>query len=284
MTVALATSRDHPDLPDDDRLLLRALAERGVDVQPLVWDGSDLGEAADIVVLRSTWNYHHDVLGFIAWVVAQMRGGARVINDPLLVEWNAHKQYLTALAQSSGIPIVPTALHYKAEQFADWQRDEPWRDIVIKPAVSASGFMTERFTHDSAAARAHVEAILALGRAAMVQPFVEDVMVEGERSYVMIDGNFTHCVWRPPFGRGSIEAEASARCMDPRPDEMELVHRTLRALPSAPVYARIDIVRYNGAPVLSEAELIEPSLYFALCPRAADALADAIIACGAAQR
>jgi glutathione synthase/RimK-type ligase-like ATP-grasp enzyme len=283
MNVALATSRDHPDLPADDRLLLDALAKRGVDVRPLAWDGDDFGCPTDILVLRSTWNYHHDVTGFVNWVKRRARDGARVINAPTLVEWNAHKKYLIALAYA-GIPIVPTLVYDDAQTFITWQQRAPWDDIVIKPAVSASGFMTERSTRDDAGARAHVEAILALGREALVQPFVDDVMVEGERSYVMIGGEFTHCVWRPPFGRGSIEAEASARCVEPRADEMELVQRTLSALPSTPVYARIDIVRYMGAPVLSEAELIEPSLYFGLCPAAAHALAECIMSLGVAPR
>ena len=276
LNITLATSRDNPDLPVDERILARALEERGARVRSLVWDDDAGGASADLVVIRATWDYHHDVSTFIRWV----KSLTCVVNDASLVSWNAHKRYLNELAHA-GIPTIPTVMLESIEAFAAWRLRSPWRDVVLKPAVSASGYMTERFTLDDERADDHAAQIFRLGRETLVQPFVESVMTDGERSYVMIDSELTHCVWRPPFGRGSVAAEAAARCIEPRADELELVHRTLRVLPRVPVYARVDIVRYNGAPVLSEAELIEPSLYFALCPQAAAALADRIIAIAA---
>ena len=40
-----------------------------------------------------------------------------------------------------------------------------------------------------------------------------------------------------------------------------LAARLLACLPSATAYARIDIVRVDGAPALMEIELIEPELF-----------------------
>jgi hypothetical protein len=36
--VALVTSSKYPDLTDDDRLLLRPLAERGINAEATIWD------------------------------------------------------------------------------------------------------------------------------------------------------------------------------------------------------------------------------------------------------
>ena len=49
--------------------------------------------------------------------------------------------------------------------------------------------------------------------------------------------------------------------------------RVLAALDDVPLYARVDLARAGERLTLMELELIEPELFFALAPEAADRLA-----------
>ncbi len=66
-------------------------------------------------------------------------------------------------------------------------------------------------------------------------------------------------------------------------DERELAAAVIGALErrfgEAPLYARVDMLRGEGGrPHLIELEAVEPSLYLATAPGAAERLADAILA------
>jgi hypothetical protein len=65
----------------------------------------------------------------------------------------------------------------------------------------------------------------------------------------------------------------------PAADELELAHAVLAALPfEMPLYARVDLIRdAEGAPVLLELELTEPSLFFAHAPGSAERFARAVL-------
>ena len=55
--------------------------------------------------------------------------------------------------------------------------------------------------------------------------------------------------------------------------------RTLRHLPTEPLYARIDGVRHNGRFLLMEVEVNEPGLGLHLASGAGDRFAEALLAC-----
>ena len=104
----IATYDGMPDLDPDDRLLLGALREHGVTVAVGVWsDPTVEWSAARLCVLRSTWDYPKHFARFSAWLDA-VEQTTVIRNEPALVRWNSHKQYLREL-ELAGIPIVPTA-------------------------------------------------------------------------------------------------------------------------------------------------------------------------------
>ena len=71
MTIALATSEEFPGLEPDSRLLLPALAERGIDARPVVW--TDAG--VDWSAFDAIWDF---LLGPVpVAVLVLVRPGAR---------------------------------------------------------------------------------------------------------------------------------------------------------------------------------------------------------------
>lgn len=280
--VVIATASVLP-LPDpDEPALLEALRARGADVRVLAWDDDHAPfEEADVVVVRSTWNYVPRRDAFVAW--AERVGRAtRLWNPAPVLRDNTDKIYLRDLA-ARGVPVVPTAFLAPGERVdlaADLAR-RGWDDVVIKPRVSAGSFATERFGPADGERAARFLAAHLAERPMMVQPYQDSVEGWGERSLVWIDGAFTHATRKSPrFAEGPLGVSGALPIED---DERALGERALAAVAGpdprrALLYARVDVVRGgDGAPQIMEIELCEPYLMLDRCPAALERLADAIV-------
>jgi glutathione synthase/RimK-type ligase-like ATP-grasp enzyme len=275
--VALATCRKLPEPDVDEPYLLAALSAAKIPARMLAWDDPLVDwDAPRLVVIRSTWNYYLHLDAFLAWVLAR---GDRLVNAAGLIVWNHHKRYLRDL-EAAGIPVVPTLWVDRGSTLGDGLRLRGWTDIVVKPAVSAGSYRTSRLQGPP-----FDEAVLAATFAAgdaMVQPFVASVEGHGERSLIAIDGEITHAIRKCPRFHGQAEQVSSGR-VPIADDEREIASRALAHVsrlapasgdrPGSPLYARIDLVRdAAGQPMLSELELIEPSLFLTQNPAAIDRL------------
>src|SRR5262245_4222878 len=88
MFVGLVTCAELPDLADDDRLLIPALAGHGLRAVPLVWDDPAVDWAAyRLCVVRSTWDYHHRRDAFVAWA-ARVAPVIDLWNPAQVLHWN----------------------------------------------------------------------------------------------------------------------------------------------------------------------------------------------------
>ncbi|MCW8141851.1 MAG: hypothetical protein KIT58_23340 [Planctomycetota bacterium] len=263
MRIALATCLRLPEPDPDAPLLAAALAARGHPPTLAAWDDPAVDWASfDLVVLRSTWNYHRHPAAFLAWV-DRVAGLTRLENPAPLVRRNAHKGYLLDLA-ARGLPVIPTALlpAGSGQRLAEVLACEGWREVVVKPAVSAGSHGALRVgPGDLARGEAHLASLLAV-EDALVQPFLEHVVTWGELSVVVIDGAPSHCVRKR--ARFAGEDERAEPCLAMGDDAVELARRALaRAGAEGALYGRVDMTRdAAGSWRLMELELIEPSLFF----------------------
>jgi glutathione synthase/RimK-type ligase-like ATP-grasp enzyme len=262
--VALATCSYFPGGDADDAGIPEAL---GGDVAFAIWDDAAVDWSTyDLVVIRSTWDYQGRRDEYLAWA---RRLGDRLVNPYDVIAWNTDKRYLAELADA-GLPVVPTTLVEPGAAFS-----APEGEYVVKPTISAGSRDTARFgagEGDAARAADLVAAIHASGRAAMVQPYVASVDARGETATLFFGGTFSHAIHKGPllkpgaaptsevFAPETIESrEASAA--ERAVAERVLAYATERFGPL--VYARIDLVEdADGAPLLLELELTEPSLFF----------------------
>jgi glutathione synthase/RimK-type ligase-like ATP-grasp enzyme len=266
--VALATCSYFPEGDEDDAGLPAAI---GGDAAFAIWDDPAVDWSMfDLVVVRSTWDYQGRRDEFLEWARAL---GDRLVNPPAVLEWNTDKRYLRELADAR-LPVVPTALVGPGEAFA-----APEGEYVVKPTVSAGSRDTARFADGEAArAAALVEAIHASGRTAMVQPYVASVDTRGETALLFFDGVFSHAIHKGPLLRPGADPTSdvfAAETIEPRVAsdaeravaERVLEHAVGRLGVEALAYARVDLVEdADGAPLLLELELAEPSLFFAADP------------------
>ncbi len=274
MRVALASCLHPPEADKDADLLRDAVRARGVDAEWVAWNDPKADFAAyDLCVLRSTWDYIHELDAFLAWAGRIPRG--RLLNPPDVVRWNADKEYLREL-EKRGVPVVPTVYVPRgaAGRLADVLGGRGWDDVVIKPRVGAASFATRRFSAGNAEADEFLAA-LAAERDVMIQPYVASVEGHGERSLVWIDGEPTHAVRKTPRFGGQDERVSTALAI--ADDERAFGAKLLAPWGDRLLYARVDVARdERGGLLLMELELIEPSLFLLQEPRALERFADAI--------
>ncbi len=270
-TVGFVTCAEIGGIVPDDRLIVDELNDRAVDVKAVAWDSDAAIPQVDAFVVRSPWNYHLNPAAFARWIDTAA-STAPVYNDPATIRWNAHKAYLLDL-QAAGVRIAPTVL-CRAGERRDLEAimgEQHWYEVVVKPAISASSYMTAivgatphpalqtdelqaRFIEDG---QRHLDAILET-RDALIQPFMPEIFTRGERSLVYIDGIYSHCVQKDAFTTGP----GGGHRADPDEAERGLADRALATLPNRPLYARVDLLRdADGSEHLMELELIDPELY-----------------------
>jgi glutathione synthase/RimK-type ligase-like ATP-grasp enzyme len=279
--IALATYERTPELAPDDNALVPALAEVGLRAEPVVWSSAAVDwRAYDAVILRSTWDYHLRLDEFRAWLDRLESLDVRVMNSPSLVRWNSDKRYLLDLARK-GVATIPTMVVTSgvADDVERVASAEGWSRVVVKPAVSASGF--ETYAVDvpfNESARAAIKSAVGVGDM-LVQPFAPEVPRDGEYSFVFIDGSFSHsAIKRAGRGEFRVQTEHGGSVAPITVDDslIRQAEAALGAAPENPLYARVDGISRGGAFLLMELELIEPNLFLEFGNAAATKLAAAI--------
>jgi glutathione synthase/RimK-type ligase-like ATP-grasp enzyme len=279
--IALATTRDLPVVDADEEALLAHLP--GAEV--VAWEDDVDWGAYDAVIVRSTWNYTEHLPAFLAWL-ERVDAVTRLHNPIAVMRWNTDKRYLADLARA-GIPVVPTAFVAPGEQAS---ADAVAGHVVVKPSVGAGSKGAKLFDRDPAAAMAHVDALHAQGRIAMIQPYLSQVDEHGETALVFIGGAFSHAarkaaiLSRDMSWSTGIYADEKIAATQASESELALAARILEALPGIVpgaddlAYARVDLLPTPTGPVLLELELTEPSLFLGLDPAAPRRAADAFAA------
>ncbi len=273
MKLRVATCKTLPEVDVDEAPLAAALAAAGIDATLVAWDDPSADWDAPIpTILRSTWNYAHDVTGFLAWIERASRA-APVWNPPAIVRANLHKRYLLELA-ARGVPVVPTTLVDRGLSLPAGELAKIAPLIVIKPEVGAGSLNTRVFLLPDPAAEAHLRAITAHG-AALVQPYLASVDEYGERSLVWIDGSLSHAIRKAPRFAGDDESISG-----PFPiadDERAIAEAALAPIAAQILYGRVDLARDDrDRPVVMELELVEPSLFFTRGPGSVERFVDGL--------
>lgn len=273
-TVHLLTGEHMPKADTETHRLTAALRERGLEHRVLPWTDPRVGHDAELVVVRTPWDYparHHEFLAVCRACPAP------VLNPPDVLAWNSHKGYLVELARA-GVPVVPTRL-LAAGSPPVLAGAEAASELVVKPAVSSGSRGAGRFAAGDPAAADHLAGLLGAGDA-LVQPYVDSVAEHGERSLIYFGGAFSHAVDKlPAAGDYRVQEMYGGRYRAHVPSAAEHAAADA-ALAAAPaddlLYARVDLVEGTGGPEVMELELIEPELFLGYDERAGARLADEI--------
>ena len=268
--IFLATSRELPDGEPGGPLVTAAFAARGVEAVWAVWDDPAVDwSAAALVAVRSTWDYHRRMPEFLAWARG-VEVRTRLLNGADVFAWNADKDYLVDLE----LPHVPTARLGDPAGLAEVT--QRWGRCVVKPRVGASGIGVVVVDGPDDAGRLR-------GGPWVVQPLVESVHTVGETSVFVFGGRAAAQVGKRPAGdEVRVHEEYGGRSVAAPldPERAALAERAVAWVGErfgvAPAYARIDVMWWQDAWVVSELELIEPGLYLDVDPTIAEPFAETV--------
>ncbi|RAY11601.1 hypothetical protein DPM19_30180 [Actinomadura craniellae] len=284
LKIALVTARQRPEVNVDHDMssLCQALLDAGVSAEAAAWDDPSLEWSSfDLVVIRSPWDYSWRSTEFLSWV-DEAATKTRLANPAKLVHWNANKEYLKVLAEK-GVPVVPTSYIWPEDPI-ELPRDH---EFVVKPAVGAGARYAARYRpEESAAAAEHVAKIQATGVPVMMQPYLHNIDVTGERALVFLHGTFLHAIRKRAVLSPGLrfdaprDAHPGTEPWTPTADERALAAQALEAVPNSRdlLYARVDMADGpDGRPIITELELVEPGLYLRFHKGSERVFADAII-------
>ena len=262
----------------EDVLVAAALERVGLRARRLDWSRPEFDWSQTRAALfRTTWDYFFRLPEFRAWI-DRVAGLTRLINPPALVRWNLDKHYLRDL-QARGVHTTPTRFLEIGSRVAlpELLAETGWREAVLKPAVSGAARHTYRVRAENAADLDAVLQPLLEVEAMLLQPFQRAIPREGELSLMVIGGCYTHAVRKvakPGDFRVQDDHGGTAHAHTPTAEEIAFAEHAVAVCAPRPAYARVDMVRDNdGRLAIMELELIEPEMWFRVCPAAADALA-----------
>lgn len=249
------------------------LGGAGFAVEARAW--VDPLDGFDLILPLLAWGYCRAAPAWLDAVAGWAALGLNVRNPPDVLAWNVDKNYLGRLAER-GAPVVPTlyvervddaALHEAAETFGSEQ-------LIAKPQVSASAWKTIRWSPGGSLDGAPEGP-------AMIQPFLESILGEGEPSLIYFNGRFSHGVAKRP-SPGDFRVQPEHRGIiapyEPAPDERAAADAVLAAVGEDLLYARVDLCRdAKGLPLLMEIELVEPDFFLGCDPDGGAAFVEAMV-------
>ena len=277
--LALATCEAIPGAYPDDAHLVASLQALGVEPVPCVWSDAAVDWASfDAVLIRTTWDYFQRFAEFCQWLD---RLPVPTLNPAPMLRWNADKRYLLELA-ARGVPIIPMRVA-AGPALADLLAGLPGRDVVVKPAVSGGAWHTVRGvvgTPEFAQAISQLPAEFDY----LVQDFVPEIVSAGEWSLLFFDGRFSHAVLkRAATGDYRVQSQhgGTLESLEPDPATLASAQRVMDAAAELgfgdSAYARVDGVIVGGRFQLMELEVIEPALFLADRPEAAERFAGVVL-------
>ncbi len=246
---------EHDQMVDN---LTAAFVPHGGRVTAVSWDAPHTDWAQfDAVMIGTTWDYHDRLDEFLA-VLSKIEAETRLYNSRALVEWNCHKRYLKDLAKR-GVSTIPTLWADKATPQVIGSAFEQFGcdTLVAKRQVGAGGDGQHRIKRG--------EAVPDMPYPMKIQPFMSNILKEGEISFIFIGGQYVFALLKTAVeGEYRIQScyGGKEQVIIPSADDIAAASAALSALDEVPLYARVDMLRGDdGGLMLMELELIEPFLY-----------------------
>lgn len=257
------------ELFEEDILLQKGFEAQGFEASPVVWNQSDVDwNQYDIALIRSTWDYLDEQEEFLQVLSRIEASACKLFNPVAAVRWNIDKRYLFDL-EKWDIPIIPTVLASESENIPKWFGNEQTKTVVLKPTIGLGGSHSYRVQLSDLPSKLEDVRSSHPNQQYLIQPFVEDIVHEGEWSYVFFNQTLSHVLLKKPapndyrvqgiYG-GTIQPA------EPKLHDLSLAQAVIKKLPLDILYARLDFVRVRGQLSIIEVELIEPIFSFNVVP------------------
>jgi len=284
MKIAIATCAEKSELSVGDRALAIELANLGAQVSPLIWTNpASLQQSWDAILIRSVWDYHLHSQAFLKWIEQADRSAKKLFNSLQIINWNLDKSYLLELSRN-GIDCVPSLFINKGTAIArvlELIRRENWDEIVVKPTISATSYLTFKSSLLDQELSKKIEKIQQHSEV-LIQAYFKSIETDGEISLIFINGKaqeYSHAILKAPRqGDFRVQSDFGGAAVSYHATEalIKFADLALRRIAGDWTFARVDVIDWRTRPLVAEIELIEPDLFLQLEATAARKLALAI--------
>ena len=182
-------------------------------------------------------------------------------------------------------------IHYLSlvELYNKFCKEWNTKELILKPCIGGSARHVYKLNKENVSSYDDMFQSLISLESFMIQPFLYNIVKDGELSLVVIGGKVTHAVLKKAKKEGDDgDGEEEFRVQsdfggtitlyEASQQQIEFAENIVQSITPLPYYARVDIVKdNNGQWTLIELELIEPELWFRLYPKSADILVDYIL-------
>ena len=259
------------ELFEEDNLLIRGFEGQGVQASPVVWSDPNIDwNQFDIALIRSTWDYLDASEHFLNVLSKIETSTCKLFNSLSAVRWNMDKHYLLDL-EKQGIPIIPTCMAAQVEFGPLHKRfvENQWQTVILKPAIGLAASNTHRVPlgeFENALAKIRADQPFS---EYLIQPFIENIITEGEWSFIYFNGQLSHVLLKKPapndFRVQGIYG-GTIQPFEPASHDLLQAASAFDRLPTDILYARLDFVRVGSQLSVMEIELIEPIFSFNVVP------------------
>jgi glutathione synthase/RimK-type ligase-like ATP-grasp enzyme len=224
------------ELFEEDKLLQEGFETEGVQAQPVVWSqpGIDWNQF-DLALIRSTWDYLDEKEHFLT-VLSQIESSSCQLFNPLeAVRWNIDKRYLFDLKRW-GVPILPTLLasDVNPDTVARLFADSRTQMAILKPTIGLGGSHSYRVPIDELTNKLETLRMNQPLQEYLIQPFIEDIVSEGEWSYIYFNRQLSHLLLKKP-APGDYRVQGiyggTIQPADPSPQDLAQAESVLATLP-----------------------------------------------------
>ena len=282
--IVFATCAMWPNVSTSDAHLADALRALGHRVRGEAWNSAPVEAftSADMVVLRSNWDFHHDLDGFRTWLDALDASGVELRNSAELVRAYLDKTYVTQVSNAGfRAPLTLITDDFDTAAIISWADGHGLDRVVVKPAWGASGHDVALVDRGELAATVAQWAAKPDPRALLIQEFIPQIS-NGEYAVVFFGGEFSHALLRSPvdddFRVNSQYGGTTTLVKDIDPALLRFAASVEASLPEPATYARIDVVSDGSEHIVMEIEINEPGLGLDLAPESAERFATALLA------
>jgi len=277
--LAIATDKKNQFLISEDQPLISSLSSKGIKASPFIWNQINAPELkTNTILIRSIWDYYLNPNVFYSWLDALDANQIKTFNSSSILRWNANKKYLEEF-KSKGLPVVETAWVSTLESIEESLKQIDANLIVLKPSISAGGYLTFCISKQEGDKISKAFHTISSHSEVMVQPFLDEISLNGELSLIYIDNKFSHGVLKKPQTNNFlVQAQyggSEQLITHPPKEAISLSEKILNTLPGL-LYARVDLICIKQCWHLSELELIEPRLFFNLYPKAINTFVNAL--------
>lgn len=257
----------------EDQILAQLLDECQITHKFEIWsDGKVDWSQFSHILIKSPWDYFDRYDEFKVWCSSMVRTGIPVYNDINTILWNSDKKYLLDI-QAKGHRVIPTQFLPKTQKvhlqtaFENFETDY----LIFKPSVSGGAKNTLKIKKAESEIFDNKVNELVQEEDFLLQPFINEIVEEGEYSFIFFGGKYSHAVLKQPKA-GDFRVQhffgGKITSIEPKPEILNTAQRIIDDFASDCLYARVDGVLIEGEFYLMELELIEPYLFLFTHPEA----------------